>query len=182
MLLFYGAHLSYSILEPQVNEHVRRHPYWHLRYYAQREDFWGRVVLGRGEAWVDNLGTAFMIGGVSVGAVGLLAAMTAPLPLGLLGYHGYLIWAGMTTNESGKWEDLKDDMVGGLVWVKDVKSEAENVDECQWPTRSKITVKRTYDGRPPDDDGRWRRVWRLGEVENIYDVGFWEALKDILKS
>lgn len=148
-------------------------------------------MLRRGEAWIDNLGTAFMVGGVSVGAVGLLAAMTAPLPLGLLAYHGYLIWAGTTTNESGKWADLRDDMADGLVWVKEKDEDSamdgvpigmQRGDECQWPTRSKFIVWTTYNGRPPEEDGRWRRVWKLGEVENIYDLGFWEALKDILKS
>ncbi|KAI2478336.1 Palmitoyltransferase [Pyrenophora tritici-repentis] len=38
-------------------------------------------------------------------------------PLALFGYHIYLIWAGMTTNESGKWSDWSDDMVEGVVFL-----------------------------------------------------------------
>ena len=52
--------------------------------------------------------------------------MTFPLALGFLVYHIYLIWAGMTTNETAKWTDLKEDIEDGLVWrarIEDVKGE-----------------------------------------------------------
>jgi hypothetical protein len=57
------------------------------------------------------------MGGVRGSGVGLLALLTWPLPLGLLAYHIYLIWAGMTTNESGKWADWRDDMADGVVFL-----------------------------------------------------------------
>lgn len=56
-------------------------------------------------------------GGLSIAGVGMLAASTAFLPLGLFAYHCYLIWAGMTTNESQKWADWRDDMADGLVFI-----------------------------------------------------------------
>lgn len=56
-------------------------------------------------------------GGLSVAGVGLLALTTAPLPLALLAYHVYLVWAGMTTNESSKWADWRDDMSDGFVYI-----------------------------------------------------------------
>ena len=56
-------------------------------------------------------------GGLSIAGVGMLAVSTAFLPLGLFAYHCYLIWAGMTTNESQKWADWRDDMADGLVFI-----------------------------------------------------------------
>jgi hypothetical protein len=56
-------------------------------------------------------------GGLSIAGVGMLAVSTAFLPLGLFAYHCYLIWAGMTTNESQKWADWRDDMADGFVFI-----------------------------------------------------------------
>jgi len=141
--------------------------------------------MGRVEAFIDELGTAFMIGGISVGAVGFLASLTAPLPLGLLGYHVYLIWAGMTTNETGKWADLKDDMKDGFVWVCEVDPQVDDLGATDKGRSVKAKKKmmvalRTNDEMPPDCSERWRRCWKLKEVENIYDLGFWENLKDAM--
>lgn len=152
--------------------------------------------------WLDALSAAVMVGGLSVAGVGLLALLTAPLPAGLLCYHIYLIWAGMTTNESGKWADLRDDMGDGVVWVgsrdsaedsEEVESVGGETDEAgvEWPLRSRKVVIRTRDGAPPifaaDDEtasgvvnGSWRRCWRLAELDNIYDLGFWDNLKEVL--
>lgn len=100
-LEFYGAYLSWYILHPYLQtppgpaffstEHMR-----HL-----------------GDAVVH----AVNVGGLSIAGVGMLASSTAFLPLGLFAYHCYLIWAGMTTNESQKWADWRDDMADGLVFV-----------------------------------------------------------------
>jgi len=40
------------------------------------------------------LSIALNLGSLEVSGVGLLALLTWPMPLGLLGYHVYLIWAG----------------------------------------------------------------------------------------
>lgn len=72
-------------------------------------------------ARLELIGNALVIavnnGGLSIAGVGLLAASTAALPFGLLAYHLYLIWAGMTTNESQKWSDWKEDMADGFVFL-----------------------------------------------------------------
>ena len=52
-----------------------------------------------------------------IGTVTLLMLMTAPLAMAFLVYHTYLIWAGMTTNESAKWSDWKDDVEDGFVFM-----------------------------------------------------------------
>jgi hypothetical protein len=145
--------------------------------------------------------------------------MTAPLPLGLLGYHIYLIWAGMTTNETGKWADWRDDMNDGLVFMADVKPEhvygtqhSESLDdesalsnghdstatppskpqEYVYPVRSRQFLVRTNDGQTPRNihpqmaafivEDSWRRCWRLADVENIYDQGFWTNLVEVLRN
>lgn len=183
-LLFYGAYLSYLALYPQVAAHVAAYPRFHTRSYSGRQDWFGRAIMGRLEAFIDELGTAFMMGGISVGAVGLLAALTAPLPLALLGYHVYLIWAGMTTNETGKWADLKDDIKDGFVWVCDVNTQVNDLGSADKEGSEKVkkmmVALRTDNGMPPDCNGKWRRCRKLKEVENIYDMGFWKNLKDVL--
>lgn len=61
-----------------------------------------------------------------IGVVTLLATMTYPLALGFFVYHVYLIWAGMTTNETAKWSDLREDIYDDLIWkakIDEVKKE-----------------------------------------------------------
>jgi hypothetical protein len=208
LLLFYGSYLAYSTLAPTVRWHLKEYPDWHELSFAGRTDMVGKTLWTL-EAWFDGLSTAFMVGGLSMGGIGLLATLTAPLPFGLLGYHIYLIWAGMTTNESGKWADWRDDMNDGLVFMADVKPEEvygiqmeghENGDatgshwskesEFIWPVRSRQILVRTSDGQSPRNiqqplqrlivEDSWRRCWRLADVENIYDQGFWVNLLEVL--
>jgi len=45
-------------------------------------------------------------------------------------------------------------------------------------------VVRTDDGLPPAQTvdlgtGPWERVWKLADVENLYDLGFVQNLKDV---
>jgi hypothetical protein len=101
VLEFYGAYLSYHILHP----FLQTPPY---------QSFFSSEHLSHlGDAIVH----AVNVGGLSIAGVGMLASSTAFLPLGLFVYHCYLIWAGMTTNESQKWADWRDDMADGLVFV-----------------------------------------------------------------
>ena len=151
------------------------------------------------------------IGGLSIAGVGILAAATSALPLGLLGYHCYLIWAGMTTNESQKWADLRDDMADGIVFKGSREAlsthlrlkkygdradglanggsnpalnsvEFENESDVPWPISSDQIVVRTQDGRPPfGQEALWGRVWSLADVHNLYDLGGWDNFVMILK-
>ena len=154
---------------------------------------------------------AVNIGGLSIAGVGMLAAATAALPLGLMAYHCYLIWAGMTTNESQKWADLREDMADGFAFKGSRealnthnklrrygdRSEAyangnsnpalhsgEGMEEVYvaWPISSDQIVTRTTDGRPPyGQEALWTRVWNLSDVVNLYDLGGWDNFMEVLK-
>lgn len=144
---------------------------------------------------------------IRVGGVGMLAALTAPLAWGLFLYHVYLIWAGMTTNESSKWADWKDDIADGLVF----KSERHAKDHVgnrlnpeieplvDWPVSSNQRLVRCEDGKSPDSQidsrengavspergafehkSRWKRLQDLHEVDNLYDLGFWDNFADAM--
>lgn len=126
---------------------------------------------------------------VGMGSVTMLALMTTPLVWGLLSYHIYLIWCGTTTNESMKWQDWKAEMDDGFAFkralprdrIKDPRWEAT---WTRWPVESMQILVRTEDGTPPDSTappgvGDWERVWLLRDVENLYDLGFWDNLVDV---
>jgi palmitoyltransferase len=54
----------------------------------------------------------------------------------------------------------------------------------RWPVESQQIVLRTEDGMPPRGAaaigvGEWERVWKLRDVENLYDLGFKDNLKDV---
>jgi palmitoyltransferase ZDHHC4 len=201
ILLFYGACLSYMVLAPQVREYraavyppsaekappVPTSTFQSMTAPALRI-FWSKMR---------DLEIAITVGGLSVAGVGLLAAFTTMLPFGLLAYHVYLIWAGTTTNENSKWSDWGEDMADGIVWAADLKAPNPGSDVgvpvhaiCDWPTRSRYCTVQTSDGRMPRslpshmeeivDNKSWRRVWRLANVENIYDLGFWDNLMEAL--
>ncbi|WPG98396.1 Hypothetical protein R9X50_00118600 [Acrodontium crateriforme] len=186
----YGAYLSYYILRPYINAALDKQnsgPYW------------------------TKLGNALVIavetGGLSIAGVGLLAASTAALPFGLFGYHCYLIWAGMTTNESAKWTDWRFDIADGCVFKASREAlkahdRHRNYDENQmqqassalnglresgeihvpWPVSSDQMLVQTNDGNPPHmQETLWTRIWSLSEVDNIYDLGGWDNFMEILK-
>ncbi|TRX94312.1 hypothetical protein FHL15_004779 [Xylaria flabelliformis] len=126
---------------------------------------------------------------VGVGSVTLLVVMTSPLVWGLLGYHAYLIYCGTTTNESMKWQDWQVEMDDGFAFRRRLpiprnrhpKFEAS---WTRWPVEPAQILVRTVDGEQPNDtslpgEGSWERVWHLRDIENIYDIGFWDNLVDI---
>ncbi|KAI7410477.1 zf-DHHC-domain-containing protein, partial [Hortaea werneckii] len=96
----YGAYLALYILRPYL--HTNSTASLFSKEYMT--DFGHRAVI------------AVNAGGLSIAGVGLLAGSTALLPFALLAYHAYLIWAGMTTNESSKWADWRDDIYSGHVF------------------------------------------------------------------
>lgn len=126
---------------------------------------------------------------VQVAGVGLLAALTAPLAWGLLLYHLYLVWAGMTTNETAKWSALRGDIADGYAWIgtRRVAEPPEVGPEEQAIEWSDQIVVVMRDERHPSslrirsvDPKSWRELWSLRDVENVYDAGFWTNLKDAL--
>ncbi|TKA79520.1 hypothetical protein B0A49_01086 [Cryomyces minteri] len=226
---YYGAYLAFVLLRP----------YLHLPASPTPTSVFSRDTASR---FLAMLVSATEAGGLSIAGVGLLAFYTAPLPLGLLAYHVYLIWAGMTTNESAKWADWREDMHDGVVfkarrsvaltadedgarvWARgtayegrrsggnaspaqphgnpkhavdepdhahtDADAETDDVDgtlepHTPWPASTDQLVVRTTDGRcPTGQEGVagsapiWERCWRLAQVENVYDLGFWDNARD----
>jgi palmitoyltransferase ZDHHC4 len=193
----YGVYLGYSILDGTLQKHflVRSSPSQH---WSRGKD-WGTYV---------NLWALVIADNVRLGVTFLLAAMTAPLAISFLCYHLYLIWAGMTTNETAKWDDWKADITERLVF-KSKKSRIYGqlqrksdggVPKSSWPGTSDQILILT-DGEPPragfmldslsnfiaqpkDEDAcidqRWDQVRSLREIENVYDLGFWGNLCDAL--
>ncbi|KAI1088123.1 zf-DHHC-domain-containing protein [Rostrohypoxylon terebratum] len=126
---------------------------------------------------------------VGVGSVTLLALMTSPLVWGLLAYHVYLIYCGTTTNESMKWQDWQAEMDDGCAFKRALpddraKDPAQESLWTRWPLEPIQVLVRTDDGTPPSGPdapgiGEWERVWRLRDIENLYDLGFWDNLLDV---
>ncbi|KAK5124878.1 hypothetical protein LTR85_001068 [Meristemomyces frigidus] len=197
ILQIYGAYLSYWILRPYLDVSNAGS--------LMSSEYWTEL----GDAIVD----AVNMGGLSIAGVGLLAATTAALPLGLLAYHCYLIWAGMTTNETQKWADWRDDMSDAIVFrttrdellshastrsdgdqevngadgaaqkgLADDLGVTEEEPRVSWPIRSSQVIVRTNDGRPPrGQESLWTRIWCLGDVDNLYDLGGWDNLMEVMK-
>ena len=108
----------------------------------------------------------------------------------------------MTTNESSKWADLREDVADELVWktrrvdVVGLEEREREEKRSPWPVVGKWVVVVTRDGEMPRKrqkgqnghvatgaagygDPTWEKVTSLAEVENIYDLGFWENLRDV---
>jgi len=195
VLLAYGAYICYITLAPQVNDHFVTHPAWHISSYDGSTDLSSKI-MGWFDRWLDILGTAFEIGGIYRGGVGFLALLTSPLPAGLLAYHIYLIWAGMTTNESAKWSDWQEDISDQLVFVTDLDETTEDAKQRwvgRWPKRSSQFLVFTSDGKEPRNVARnikevvngadaaiWTRPKGLKELDNTYDLGFGGNLREAL--
>lgn len=126
----------------------------------------------------------------AVGGVSLLCILTTPLVLVLFFYNLYQVWAGVTTNESGKWGNTKLDIKDGWLYKRPIEMPRrwDNVLEpyVEWP-KATDTVMLSHEARPADDDsrlkgrgiGRWVKVECLDELDNMYDTGLWHGLKDI---
>jgi len=127
-----------------------------------------------------------------VGGVGLLALFTSPLAWGLFGYHVYLVWAGMTTNETNKWKMLREDMADGLVFKRERRCKAGLVHGdaimYDWPVIPHQEIVRMIDGKRPTPDtfeetagvwNGWEHCWKLSQLENVFDLGFAENLREI---
>lgn len=147
---------------------------------------------------------------IRIGSVTMLAFMTAPLAFGLFLYHVYLIWAGMTTNESTKWADWRDDIVDGIVFkgrrrlrsTGGRSTDPGTEPKVAWPLESdQILVRQEHGWFPSSeadaqradfsslsaadsviDDNGWVNVMKLEEVHNVYDLGFWGNLKDVFRT
>jgi palmitoyltransferase len=100
------------------------------------------------------------------------------------------VYCGTTTNESFKWSVYKDDMEDGFAFRRHMPSKRARdlVKEpicSRWPVEPDMVLAATDDGKPPPPqmglagDGEWERIWKLKDVENLYDMGFWDNMGDI---
>ncbi|KAH8684234.1 DHHC palmitoyltransferase-domain-containing protein [Tricladium varicosporioides] len=172
-LISYATYIGFSLLNGEIRKHLS-----------------GWVMTGKGYNWSEyfNIWGWCLQQYTRIGGVTLLCALTAPLVWGLLGYHIYLIWAGTTTNESMKWGDWASEMADGYAFKRAIPSDREKDTTIEpawtrWPVESEQLVVRTENGLPPRGGdfgvGDWERVWRLADVENLYDLGFLDNLKDV---
>ena len=198
VLLSYGAYLAHVLLRDALQNSIALHS---PGISVQKSWSVGRTWSQYFEAWAWALSQDIRVGGV-----GMLAALTAPLAWGLFLYHVYLIWAGMTTNESSKWADWKDDIADGLVFRSERHAEDHDghlIPEIEpfvdWPITSPQRLVRCENGKIPgvqidsrengemsptrghlSHKSRWKRLQGLHEVDNLYDLGFWDNLADAM--
>lgn len=195
ILLGYGAYLGYMLLDRTLQttinpQMVTTTPWSEGLPWGVYTEFWFLALAAD----------------IRIGAVFLLASLTTPLASAMFCYHIYLIWAGMTTNESGKWADWRDDIADGLAYAASLrevhqpfKADVDIVEpNVSWPLKAEKTLVYTADGQPPkvgfsfrttpnsivqpdnhraEPDSRWVPVHNLSEIVNIYDLGFWTNLQ-----
>lgn len=199
VLLSYGAFLSYILLTETLQaDTIRRSEGFDSRAHWSAGKTWSQYSHSWLWAFANN---------VRIGGVGMLALLTAPLAWALCLYHVYLVWAGITTNESGKWADWRDDITEGFVFrtersinvIQGGQKQGSTEPMVDWPISSTQQLISTENGQPPDAEvngssvsarsspikrntvkQRWRQIQSLDEVDNIYDLGFWDNVLDVL--
>ncbi|CAO2647618.1 Nn.00g085400.m01.CDS01 [Neocucurbitaria sp. VM-36] len=228
ILIAYGAYLAYLTLSPLAERQYTKYERWYIYNpkSGTNPSSWATYFDKKSHYFLAYTSIYLEVGGVRGSGVGLLALLTWPLPLGLLAYHVYLIWAGMTTNESAKWSDWSDDMADGVVFLGQRREDSMHANSSStplnagplyssrsssssspfptppetppedeeppttWPLESRHILIRTRNGQPPKTlpnriksvakDGSFERVWSLAAVENVYDLGLWDNLVEIL--
>ena len=219
ILIAYGAYLAYITLSPLVEKYYDRYEQWYVYrpHPGASPSSWSTYFDIKGHYFLAYTSIYLDVGGLGGAGVGLLALLTWPLPLGLLVHHVYLIWAGMTTNESGKWADWRDDIADGVVFLgqrrddtlqnqhaqssthaqagRSARSSSETQPEKEepptsWPLESRHILVRTRDGQPPKTlpirvksvakEGSFERIWHIAAVENVYDLGLWDNIMEML--
>ncbi|KAF1912101.1 palmitoyltransferase swf1 [Ampelomyces quisqualis] len=218
VLLAYGAYLAYIALSPLALNHYTKYE----RFYRSRSQAtptsstWPSYLAVKCRRFFAYTAVYLDVGGLRAAGVGLLALLTWPLPCALLAYHIYLLWAGMTTNESGKWSDWQDDMAHGVVFLGRRSQHSMRANQPRarrpsasirpapslpdtappeeplttWPLESRHVLIRTASGQPPQtlprcikavaEEDVFERVWSLAAVENVYDLGFWDNVREAL--
>ncbi|KAL5339428.1 Palmitoyltransferase swf1 [Aspergillus crustosus] len=195
VMLVYGSCLGYSLITKSFDALIP--PTSPVR---MRKQSWTTFL---------NMWAAVVASDPRVGGVTMLMCMTAPLAFAFFVYHTYLIWAGMTTNESAKWSDWKDDVADGIAFRL---FDAEDMSKSplirspgltsSWPGSSAQMLVLT-EGEPPREgfrlyersndiiqpsnadapiDRKFVRVRSMKEIDNIYDLGFWNNVRHVFET
>jgi hypothetical protein len=168
ILIAYGAYLAYISLSPMAAARYAKYESWYTYRPKRGSDpsSWLIQAEVKSHNFLNYISIYLDVGGFRASGVGLLALLTWPLPLGLLAYHIYLIWAGMTTNESSKWADWRDDMVDGVVFMGHRREDTmqENtfvpVERLSAQSSSSTSPIQTPQETPPEDEEP-RTTWPL---------------------
>jgi palmitoyltransferase len=202
VVLAYGAYLAYVVITPDVEEDYKRHERWYRYKGDETSEAWDEFFSRKLHYFLTYIGIYLEQGGLRTAGVGLLALFTWPLPFGLLAYHIYLIWAGMTTNESSKWADWRDDMADGVVFLgrrredtlRDGSADAdakpsptpnsivqeEEEPPTTWPLQSRHILIRTLNGQPPQNlPSRIRSVADEDSFERVWSLNAVENVYDL---
>ncbi|KAF4122187.1 palmitoyltransferase ZDHHC4 [Geosmithia morbida] len=180
VLTAYGGLLGMSILSADIRVH---HPGWSA---------WPLSSTLSWTRWCALFAVAIRAYS-GLGAATLLSLLTSPLIWGLLLYTLYLIYLGTTTNESLKWSDFQEDVRDGYAFSRPLpqhqrRSVPGDPGWSRWPAQPHHILVTTTDGRPPNTlqgqgtipgEGPWEPIRSLADVENVYDLGFWDNLRDI---
>jgi hypothetical protein len=149
VLLAYGAYLAYLVLTPLMHSKYTKYEHWYKYKHASPSDSLSWATYGdmKLHYFLTYASIYLDVGGLRASGVGLLTLLTWPLPLGLLLYHLYLIWAGMTTNESSKWADWRDDMADGVVFLGNRREDTMRNDESPThPIKTEVPLVQTNSG------------------------------------
>ncbi|KAL2890549.1 Palmitoyltransferase SWF1 [Ceratocystis lukuohia] len=174
ILASYGGMLGFSILKDTI---LFRYPLWSPWKPAGMT--WRDYML----IWSWGLEH-----NTRIGAVSLLAILCSPMVWAFLFYTVFLIYCGTTTNESLKWSDWRLEMKEGFVFKRAMSLTREKYLSVEpaitrWPVETEQIIVRTADGSLPDPQcpgtGEWERVHSLRDIDNIYDLGFADNLRDI---
>lgn len=175
-LLCYGVITGWNILDAILQE-----------TYVPRRLTLGSLTSKRWStniSWTDyfNRYAICIAMNARIGTVTLLATMTYPLALGFFVYHIYLVWAGMTTNETAKWSDMREDIYDDLMWKA-------NIDEVQRDYPGPLDERIVYDphhyrdkasmsGKPPSWAAGKKAKWWVIRTRGGRHPTRWQALAE----
>ncbi|ROW03647.1 hypothetical protein VPNG_07153 [Cytospora leucostoma] len=179
VLCSYGTYLGLSLLSAKMKS---RHPDFSIWPPSAKGYDWSPYFI----VWTWGLQDD-----VGMGSVTILTLLISPLVWGLLLYNLYMIYAGTTTNESMKWSDWKLEIDDGYAFRRRMPRDRHRDLRLEpawtgWPAETGQILVRTESGDPPRSDsqnhpgvGEWERVRSLRSVDNLYDLGFWDNLREV---
>ncbi|KAF3908250.1 hypothetical protein AA313_de0204860 [Arthrobotrys entomopaga] len=178
LILAYGFYLSFFMIRQLVKDGLPAGTsFSDLTWGAYLNEFFLCLVLD-----------------VCLGIVCLLCLMTGLMSVGFTAYHFYLLWAGTTTNETFKWNDWKEDIAAGEVWM--ARDPTRNpftgrwsahtpgpLTALNWPVQNDKIVYRIVSQEEMeylDKHLVWTKVEDFKELDNVYDIGFKKTLEGVI--